>query len=732
MISQALAVPVELFAAWLRRLRSHRWASRVFDWLRAHRRIVSLLSLALAVVASYALALWIDAEFTDPGLPASTFLIGVTILAALRVGAASWVGLATHRWRWVGVRDVRRLVVAVVGGSIVLVAALVALGTLTSVDLASAFPPAVLVLEPLITLVTSAGLWLAYRTAYEIAKRSEVFGLGFRRVLVVGAGEAGEALVRQMLLHPGSYRPVALADDDWSRQGTSVHGIKVMGGTADLEWITQRSGAEEIIIAIPSAGPTALRQIVSVCQSTGLPFRVLPHIAEVMEGEISASQLREVRIEDLLGREPISLELPELHEELVGKTVLITGAAGSIGSELARQVAINQPHSLVLLDQSETGLFFLELEIRDLAPSIEVTCVVADVVDPGAVERVFRSYEPDWVLHAAAYKHVPMMETNEREALRNNVVGTWRIADAAGRNGADRFVLISTDKAVRPANVMGASKRLAEILVLELQDGFPDTAFGAVRFGNVLGSAGSVVPVFKKQLEEGKPLTVTHEDVTRYFMTIPEASQLVLQASLLPELRGRIAMLEMGEPVRILDLARSLIRLSGGGHGRDRIVVTGLRPGEKLHEELVAPQERVFPTRISKVNILEPGPSALQHGLLERIGVWDHLLAVWNVMPVVGELQEMVPELNRRWSESVQGDPDRPVEPEEAPSLGTLRNRRRPSDQLFPGYPYGAPGFLDRRLPVNRVADLSETPSRRATDRPDSGDAWGAARHDGG
>ena len=633
-----------------------------------------------------------------------------------------------HRWRYVGASDIRRLVLVVVLGSVLFVPTLHLLHALTSVDLLSAFPPTVLVLEPLLTLMLAAGLWLAYRTVYDVAKRTKVFGLGFRKVLVIGAGEAGESLVRQMLFDPSGYRPVAFADDDWSRQGTVVHGVKVMGSTSDLDRIIERTGAQEIVIAIPSAEPTDLRQIVATCQSTGLPFRVLPYVAEVMEGDISPSQLREVRIEDLLGREPISLELPELNRELTGKTVLITGAAGSIGSELARQVAINRPDAMVLLDQSETGLFFLELEMKELAPDAEITYVVADVVDAGAVEQVFRSFEPDWVLHAAAYKHVPMMESNEREALRNNVIGTWRIAEAAGRNGVERFVLISTDKAVRPANVMGATKRLAEIVILELQDEFSDTAFGAVRFGNVLGSAGSVIPVFKKQLEQGKPLTVTHEDVTRYFMTIPEASQLVLQASLLPELRGRIAMLEMGKPVKIIDLAQSLIRLSGGGQGLDRIIVTGLRPGEKLHEELVAPQERVFPTRVPKVNILEPGPRAQDHGLLQRIGLWDHQLAVWNLRPVVNQLREIVPELENRWSEGSDGELESAVE-EEAAQLHRKAHRQRwPLDPSFPGYPYGAPGFLDRRLPTNRVADLSEVPLRRATDHRDADEPWGTAR----
>jgi FlaA1/EpsC-like NDP-sugar epimerase len=703
-----------------------RWTAAALETMRRQRRAVSLASFGSAAAAAYLVAFWAHLDFAWPTEYRGVLLPSLALLLVVRVAAAQACGLSTHRWRYVGASDVRRLVLAVGGGTVVLVPLSGMLG------FTPPLPGAVLLLEPLLTLVFSAGLWLSYRTVYEAVCRSDSHGDPIRKVLVVGAGEAGEALVRQMITYPSGYRPVAFADDDPARKGTSIHGVRVLGATRNLAEIAAQCGAEEIVIALPSVEPPDLRRIVEFCEPTGLPFRVLPHIAQVLDGDVSLSQLRRVQIEDLLGREPVALELPELARDLDGRAVLITGAAGSIGSELARQVARNGPRKLVLVDQSETGLFFVDLELRDLAPNVEIVGVVADIVDAAAMERAFAVHHPDHVYHAAAYKHVPMMESNEREALRNNIVGTWRVAAAAGRHGAKRFVLVSTDKAVRPASVMGATKRAAELVILELQRAYPHTAFGAVRFGNVLGSAGSVVPIFKRLLEAGKPLTVTDEDATRYFMTIPEAAQLVLQASLLPEFRGRIAMLDMGHPVRILDLARTLIRLSGGGRGREPIVFTGLRPGEKLHEELVAPEERASPTQISKVNVLQPDGSARKHGLLERLDEWDRLLAAWQPDPVMSDLMNIVPELRARRSTKTPEVPAvkyaSPVETGRNPSRGGLVDRaparRRPLPTMLGA---GAPGFIERRHRASRPTDTSKVPRRRATDVRDAGEFRGAA-----
>jgi FlaA1/EpsC-like NDP-sugar epimerase len=617
------------------------------DLLRRQRRLVSLAAYGTLTALSYGLAYLIRFELTWSPNYTLTFLQSLPLLLAVRLAAGHLCGLSVQRWRFIGTTDMRRLIAAVSMGTIVFVLATTTVAHPEGlIPLDRSVPISILMLEPILTILLTGGLWLAYRSTFEAWYGD---GDSARNVVVVGAGEAGEALVRHMAMNATGYRAVAFVDDDPLRVGTSIHGVKVLGSTPSLVDIAVRMAAHEIVIAVPSAEPSELRHIVKCCEATGLPYRVLPPIATVFEGDVSLKQLREVRIEDLLGRDPVDLELPELAQDISGRTVLVTGAAGSIGSELCRQVAMHHPRRLVLLDQSETGLFYVERELRELAPALDIVAIVGDVVDASSVERAYTMHSPSRVFHAAAYKHVPMMESNAREAIRNNVIGTWRVAAAAGRHRVEKFVLVSTDKAVRPVNIMGATKHAAELVVMELQEAYPDTAFGVVRFGNVLGSAGSVIPVFKRQLEEGKPLTVTHPEVTRYFMTIPEAAQLVLQASLLPELKGRIAMLEMGEPVRILDLARTLVRLSGGGRVDESIVFTGLRPGEKMHEELVAPGEQASATSISKVSILEP-EAAPHLRVVPRLPRWDRMLWLGESDEVVADMFQVVPERRTRFS----------------------------------------------------------------------------------
>ena len=461
-------------------------------------------------------------------------------------------------------------------------------------------PRSVILIEWLLTVHLIAGIWIGYRVVFQAMRRRTRTAEGnTKKVLIIGAGEAGTRLAHEMVTFATGYQPLGFV---WH---TRMHGIEVIGGTAHLVPLIASYAPDELIIALPSLDPSGLRRIVSLCEPTRVPFKVLPGIAEVLEGKVGVNQLRDVRIEDLLGRDPVELSLPELADDFRDRVVLITGAAGSIGSELARQVARQGPGRLILLDQAESPLFFLELELRKRFPEVELRPVVGDILDVGLLESVFSRERIHRTFHAAAYKHVPLMETNVREVVRNNVLGTRRVANAAGRHRCERFVMISTDKAVRPVNVMGATKSVAELLVLTAQREYPATAYMAVRFGNVLGSQGSVIPVFRQQMAAGDQLTVTHPDVSRFFMTIAEATQLVLQASLLEEGKGRIAMLEMGEPIKVLDLARKLIRLSGEYRDPDtRIRYIGLRPGEKLHEELVAPREQVVPTRVPKVNLV--------------------------------------------------------------------------------------------------------------------------------
>lgn len=611
-------------------------------WFSVRHRMIQV-GYGLAGILAFFFAYWLVTE-GGPGDWRSAVNLSLLAFCARYLGGMTF-GLVTSQWRFVSVRDTIRLSGATVVGSIILLAGSRLFSEYFPV------PFAVVLVDGIIYIVVIAAFWVAYRANFERTRLRRSPRQPTQRVLVVGAGEAGNMLVREMVRFPTGYHPIGFLDDDPAKEGARIHGVRVLGKLQELAAVAHRERIDEVIIAIPSMAPHELRGLISACEKSGLRFKVLPGILQVLEGEVGLSQLRDVKIEDLLGRDPVELELPELSEDLRGRSVLITGAAGSIGSELARQVALHEPKVLVLLDQAETDLFFTELELRGEHPDLKIIPLIGDIVDAPTVERVFDEYRPERVFHAAAYKHVPMMESNPLEAIKNNVIGTWRIADAAGRYGAEKFVLVSTDKAVRPANVMGATKRLAELLTLELQEEYPEMMCGAVRFGNVLGSNGSVIPIFRKQLEEGKPLTVTHPEATRYFMTIPEAVQLILQTSLLPQFRGRIAMLDMGEPVRILDLAKNLLRLAGvNGKAEEMVTFTGLRPGEKLHEELVAPEERAVRTAVPKVSLLRSAHSETEK-FLRIVVEWDDQLTGTNrgQARVVNELVRYFPSMSIDW-----------------------------------------------------------------------------------
>lgn len=581
----------------------------VFDTAHANRRRVAAVTYALATTLALALAFLLRFELTWPADQVALFWRGLPWLIVIRTVFAYFFRITTGRWRFVGVSDVARLIGAVATGTAVYLVFSWVFPVLPLI------PRSVLLMEAVMTQYAVAGIWMIYRLSFERLQHVRYRGGKVRRVLMVGAGDAGQMLVREMQRTPTGMVAVGYVDDDQVKWGTRIHGVKVWGRLDELPRLVVERRVDEVVIAVPSAEPTQIRRIVELCEQAGRPFSILPGIAEVLTGQANLAQVREVRINDLLGREPVIMKLPAVREDVAERTVLITGAAGSIGSELARQVALHGPGSLILADQAETPLYYLDLELRADFPGLNVIPVIVDVADPASVERLFETVVPHQVFHAAAYKHVPMMERHPLEAARNNVLGTWLVADAAGRHGVEKFILVSTDKAVRPANVMGASKRMAELAVLQAQNAYRGTAYGAVRFGNVLGSAGSVIPLFRKQLERGQPLTITHEDVTRYFMTIPEAVQLVLKASLLAELKGHVAMLEMGEPVKILDMARNLLRLVGTPYRPgENVVFTGLRPGEKLEEELVAPEERVMDTDLEKVRLVVSDAEGLVDG----------------------------------------------------------------------------------------------------------------------
>lgn len=607
-----------------------------------HRRSVAFFVYTGVTVLAYALAFLLRFEFVWPAEYTLTFVASLPLLVLVRHACHQFFRLTTGRWRFVGVDDILRLAAATLVGSAVF------FGLTRGGLFPRPVPVSVVVAEAILSIGLTSAVWISYRAAFE-ALRYRFAGNGREevRVLIIGAGESGYMLAREMMRRNTGYRPVGFVDDDPHKWGTRLAGLEVIGSVEDLPAITGACRVEELILAVPYATPAQMRVIVERCERTELPFRVLPSIAEVLAGHVRLDQVREVRIEDLLGREPVELELQELAVDLQGACVLVTGAAGSIGSELSRQVALHAPATLVLFDQAETELYYLELEIRERHPRLRIVPVIGDIVDRDAVEGVFEAYAPTHVFHAAAYKHVPMMESNVRQAVRNNAIGTWIMAEASGRHDARKFVLVSTDKAVKPVSVMGATKRLAEMVVLEMQERYPETVYAAVRFGNVLGSNGSVIPLFKRQMSSGKPLTVTHPDATRYFMTIPEAVQLVLQASLLAEIRGQVAMLEMGEPVRILDLARNLLRLSGNRSPKRSIVFSGLRPGEKLHEELVAPDEATIETSIPKVRLIR-APEGPGRSVTATLATWDVAFRSHRDGEVAASLSQIFPGLAGR------------------------------------------------------------------------------------
>ncbi|RMH60802.1 MAG: polysaccharide biosynthesis protein [Zetaproteobacteria bacterium] len=518
----------------------------------------------------------------------------VLMAIALPVQAAMYwyFGLYRGVWRYASLPDLLRIAKAVLLGAVISFVLMFIWQRLEGL------PRSVPVLYPLLLILFLTGPRLLYRwaTDHHLYLEREPR----TRALIVGAGRAGEMLVRD-LLKSGDYHPVAFLDDARDLQGQEIHGVRVVGTLAQLDQIVRAYDIEVVLLAIPSASHRLLRTLVQACQRIGIPCRTLPSVADIADGRVELSQLRKVRIEDLLGREVITLDQAGIERLFTSKCVLVTGAGGSIGSELCRQIVRHRPARLIMLDHAEYNLYAIERELYGLKTDVERVAVLGDIRDRTRMQWLFEQYAPDIVFNAAAYKHVPLVEHNPAEGVKTNVLGTCQLADLACAQGVGVFVQISTDKAVNPTNVMGASKRAAEIYCQNLDSRCPETAFITTRFGNVLGSAGSVVPLFEQQIRAGGPVTVTHPEITRYFMTIPEAVSLILQAASMGN-GGEIFVLDMGEPVRIVDLAEQMIRLAGLEPGRDiEIVFTGLRPGEKLHEELFHGEEKLQDTSHPKI-----------------------------------------------------------------------------------------------------------------------------------
>jgi FlaA1/EpsC-like NDP-sugar epimerase len=501
-------------------------------------------------------------------------------------------------------------------------------------------PRSVFVIQPLVLLVLMGGSRALYRAWREYRLYGDLIAKG-RPVLVLGAGAAGAHLVRE-LSRSSEWRVVGLLDDDPAKQGRELHGYRVLGGIGELGRWAEELKVEHAIVAMPSAAHDVRRRVASACVRAGLRAMTVPAFDDLISGQVTVSSVRRIEVEDLLGRDPVRIDTRQVTGFLNGRTIMVTGAGGSIGAELCRQIARYRPALLVAFEQNEYALYRLQEDLADHFPELPLVGLAGDVKDRLAVERALQRYAPAVVLHAAAYKHVPMMEgDNAWEAVRNNVYGSYQVARACLAAQVEKFVLVSTDKAVNPTNVMGASKRLAEMVCQALQAGSTSTRFEMVRFGNVLGSTGSVIPKFQEQIARGGPITVTHPEITRFFMSIPEASQLVLQAAAMGQ-GGEIFVLDMGEPVKIVELAKDMIRLSGLGESDIRIDYTGLRPGEKLYEELLADDEQTRPTPHPKLRIARA--RGVEPGWLEELLKWLRQGRILEESEVRRDLRRWVPE----------------------------------------------------------------------------------------
>jgi FlaA1/EpsC-like NDP-sugar epimerase len=560
------------------------------------------------------------------------FLPLLLISLPIKIVVFSWQGQYRSAWRYVSIRDL----LAIMNGGWVASALLLAVYFVLEngwrrytgdylIDKNVYLRQVVFPLDWVLTIAFVCGAKIIFRLYNEdVQGRALAPTEELRRILIVGAGDAGEALLREVL-RQGKHRCVGILDESPGAFHGRIHGVEVLGGVDQLREVCISHKVSEVFIALPNATPKVIRGLVEQCEGAGVLFRTVPPVTELIEGRVTVSQVRDVEIADLLGRAQVELDIERIGEQLRGNRALVTGAGGSIGSEMCRQIAKFQPERLILVEQAENNLFEIDRELRARGMDVEVVPYVADIVDRRRLEAIFARERPSVVFHAAAHKHVPMMEVNPGEAIKNNVRGTATVADVAVATGVGRMVMISTDKAVNPTSIMGCTKRVAEMYVQGLSSR-ADTAFITVRFGNVLGSSGSVVPIFRQQIAGGGPVTVTHPEMTRYFMTIPEASQLVLQAGTMGR-GGEIYILHMGEPVKIVDLARDMITLSGLRPGIDiEVVFSGIRPGEKLYEELMIDGEHVMDTAHPKIFVWrhrEVDWGALRAGVDQLVALAD-------------------------------------------------------------------------------------------------------------
>ncbi len=609
---------------------------KIKHWLRrlavvSHDLVAVILCWFIAFSSRYGF------DFSADTMAWGAFFSSLPVVVVIYGGLMWRVGLYNGVWRFASIPDLWNIIRAVFFGVLIVSLILFLFNRLQGV------PRVTLLIFPILLVVFLGSPRLFYRLWKDYG-----LTLGGRdkklRVLVIGAGRAGEMLVREMTRDP-EYTPIGFLDDNVKLKNAKVYGLPVLGPVKGLKNISALHSVDLVIIAISNHYPESMRKIVECCEEAGVKFRTLPNVEDVVSGRSRVMELREVAIEDLLGRDSVAPDWSGISEELSGKVVVVSGGGGSIGSELCRQVCRLGPATLVIIEQSEFNLYTIEMELKGEFPALDILPLLIDVCDEVAIAHAFSCYRPDVVFHAAAYKHVPMLQTQVREAVKNNILGTRSLAMCADKYDCNTFILVSTDKAVNPTNVMGATKRVAEVFCQTLNQR-SNTHFITVRFGNVLGSAGSVIPLFRKQIEQGGPITVTHPEIKRYFMTIPEASQLIMQASVLGG-GGEIFVLDMGEPIKISYLAEQLIHLSGKRPGNDiEIKYTGLRPGEKLYEELFHDQEALVGTGHEKI--------FLAHC---RVVNWDMVEGVLGDMITACEncdnkallvlLQKLVPEMRQ-------------------------------------------------------------------------------------
>jgi FlaA1/EpsC-like NDP-sugar epimerase len=552
-------------------------------------------------------------------------------------------------WRYTGILDLINVIKAVIASSAIIVTVILMLSRFQG------FSRSVFIIDAVFSLILIAGI----RVVIRLLLSSTTFSLNkkginvneHKKMIIIGAGDAGEKVVREIYDNPKmKYRIVGFVDDDKNKVGKQIHGIKVLGRIDELKEVAKSEGVDEILIAAPSAVGKDMRRIVEICDATKISYKTLPGMGEIIDGKVSIKKIRDISYKDLLGRPPVKLENDKISDFLKDNCVLITGAGGSIGSELCRQICKYGPSLVVLFDAGESNLYSIQMELKHVVTYIKYRAVLGRIHDKALVDEVFRKYRPDVVFHAAAYKHVPLVERNPWEAVYSNIIGTNTLVKAAIAHKVDRFVLVSTDKAVRPTNVMGASKRVAEKIVYAHKLG--PTKFMAVRFGNVIGSSGSVIPLYRHQIKKGGPVTVTHPEITRFFMTIEESAQLILQAFTMGE-GGEIFILEMGTPVKIVDMARDLIRLSGKEPDTDiEIKFIGLRPGEKLYEELITEGEGIVKSEHEKILVLQNAISAedsksqdlRSNRLDEKIKELKVLADAHDARGIKKKMKEIVPE----------------------------------------------------------------------------------------